>query len=1174
MYKLQVVLVPPSAKDFILPLGFNSNSGMIDPNNTLNQPNNLSNNQEASMNQIFPSNNSSIFNFNNVRFKKFLHFTKPNNNLFALSQEILNKCEKMYPKLIDDIEILSLQDANSCDLDPDFTVKDVFNVDNVVQVILKNELDIDNNEDMSLYRNAKRIKLDSGSSQITQQNYTGGNSGVIKVLKKRTNQANLRVSTPLANQIYPNTNNNSDIDNNDEDFGERSFLPPPTHPQSPPIRISSGIDNYSVKRIKVTNEDTVSRSATVDPDKTKQQRMLSGTPLKNTMTPNRVTLTGQRVVSENNVTSSNNNNGLIFTGVTSSNKSAPNSTPRIASGMLSIPEPKISEVEKELREGPSSPSSLLPAKPDRIPMKKPYIEKTEQPESSSEDFSESSSSEVRDSNASPSKEANGVATELSIKSPTKNTPFNTVSSIQYRDLANHTSVQRKSSLETRIESKAIAQTAQGHNEMRRIDNFSDTDDEENERMDDTSIGNDTVRHNDLDSSKTMHKDDLIRMVTDYQNSKQVAPSPILEKPTLSNSSLDIKDSEEKITQQKKSDIESSLISKPLKENLIEPEKGSLFKSVESSSNSTIRVLRNTKKVPEEQENESELSADDEEDKDKNKPLHKKSYRKPDTPAPSKDHLSTVTSKKSITSEDNKSVDKPQVKSSGENAKPKQSLVTKSKPTKVTKPTIEASPKGKKMIVPILNKHNIVTPKAPNKANDAPPPRISQGTNAKKEQKGEVKGSSSNDSDESSSSSDSSSSDNETERVVTVRTVTKKPSTRASLNKAQAQKVIDKSVKEHFPFKKIQKEKVYQTPEFLESSDESDTNTENGLNQDKKGKKLQEEKVEKGEVINKNSENDEAAPMTKLEKDTHKKEPVKKAVSTKPDVAKSTKDTLQKKEAQKNEPSKAKDNKTAAVSLETHGLVSRNVMAPGLTSNVKNSKSASLSSSDRESSSSRDDSSSYYSSTDDSSSEEENSTSSTRKARRLVVAPPKGIVGTYSRKTTLGNISDLENAPQSTQVSSLSSQQASPSKTLVQSKQLNGATAPSKVQPHDSSSSLSSSSVSNKLPQKIRPSLSSLSDLASRGIPDVREKSNKVASSHQKTKAEKEESESDSESSDDNSSHESSSDDDDDSESDSDSSSDNGNSDFISAKSASALLGKKKKKASGGFASLIKDSKKK
>lgn len=510
MYKVQVVLVPPSVRDNFVPVGFtstleDSSQLMTNGANQTNLPNGL----ENSIQNWNSTNNSMMLSsyFTQPRLKRFLMFTNPSNTLLDLADEILTKCEKMYPNVANDIEILSLQDSNSCDLDPDFVVKDVFNMDNTVRVILKDEinLDADVTQPVSLYGNAKRRKLNNGEQQapIIQQQVSSTqqqtqNTGTLKIAKKRnstttarsTTNPNLRISTPLANQIFPSqASNNSD---DEDDIAERSFLPPPTHPQSPPIRISSGIETS--KRIKYSNnEDTVSRSETVDPDKSRQQRMLSGTPLRTDMTPNRVTLTGQRVVSES-YNGTPRSNGLIFTNTTTqpstTRRGSINNT-RITSGMLTIPEPKIAEVEKELKEGPSSPASMLPPKADRIPMKKPYME---HPVVSGEESSSSSDTYDTPQNVekSPSiRKLDNSHNETLEESPVKSSPFNTVSSQNSSERRRSSNLQssfskssrdsqRLSSLEAKIENKSLSQRS-----IRRIDNFSE--DENDDQQDELHV---------------------------------------------------------------------------------------------------------------------------------------------------------------------------------------------------------------------------------------------------------------------------------------------------------------------------------------------------------------------------------------------------------------------------------------------------------------------------------------------------------------------------------------------------------------------------------------------------------------------------------------------------------------------------------------------------------------
>lgn len=584
MYKLQIILVPPSARENLVPGNFrfssmDSSQMMMMSNQNMNQQSNQQGMEPNEQLQNIPMNGDNTMNYNSsfmtaplyqapLNTKKFLHFTKPSNSLFSLSEEIQKKCEKMYPNLAEPIDILSIQDSTECDLDPDFTVKDVFNMDNVVRVILNYELESDNSSNTSLYQNHKRRKLNEGRPQaapITSQQATTQQNSILNVVKKRSGVTassksavnnNLRVSTPLANQIYP-MNNHIKVSNNsddEDDVAERSFLPPPNQPQSPPIRISSGIDNY--KRIRTTVEDTVSRSEMVDPDKSKQQRMFSGTPIRTMMTPNRVTLTGQRVMSENLGNDAPSTQGLVFASTNTarlpSKTLSPMLTPRIASGSLSIPEPRISEVEKELGEGPESPSSVLPPKPSRIPMKKPYIEKSPTPDT---DSSTDTDDELRNG-ASPS--------FINDNSSSKESPFNQPSNSQaeiasaaepikdvkrYRGLTDsniirtNSTTKRKSSLETKLQNKSFTTFTQNgrDEEFRRMDHFSDEDDDEDMDNKPTNTAKDTISNTvndndenvDYDVNDTVHHIELPRKTTE-KNDQNVISHPSLHKNDVLN----------------------------------------------------------------------------------------------------------------------------------------------------------------------------------------------------------------------------------------------------------------------------------------------------------------------------------------------------------------------------------------------------------------------------------------------------------------------------------------------------------------------------------------------------------------------------------------------------------------------------------------------------------------
>ncbi|AQZ09790.1 NET1 (YJL076W) and TOF2 (YKR010C) [Zygosaccharomyces parabailii] len=534
MFKLQVVLVPPSAQN--VPLGYGLASSTAESSQLMGvNPMTAPRNQETTL-PYAPSGNTSLAPYHfAARLRKFLHFTKSANTLLELSAEIDEKCAKMYP-YVDELEILSLQDSQGCDLDPDFLVKDVFTMDNVVRVIIKNELEIDDSSPVSSYRAAKRKKLNSGVAQSPPSGHqqsqvlaSTASSGILNIAKKRpaafamrhSTNNNMRVSTPLAHQIYPLPNSHDRMVSNnsedeDDDPGERSFLPPPAQPQSPPIRISSGMDTG--KKIKsMIEDDTVSRSETVDPDKLRQQRLLSGTPVRSAMTPNRVTLTGQRVVSEHQPPQPN--NASLFTAANGNRKNS-FATTRITSGRLSIPEPKIAEIEKELKEGPSSPSSMLPPKPDRIPMKKPLQETEEQ--ASDDDYYSEDQETDRQVRAFIQRQTSSIADNNG--SPTKNSPLSDDDNVHLAELPQTrprsvSSQQRKTSLEAKVEHKLSG--GYSEEEPLRIDNFSEDEDtgahdKEQDRQWEGEIDRNRIEQksnaeeNDADSNDTANETVVVR----------------------------------------------------------------------------------------------------------------------------------------------------------------------------------------------------------------------------------------------------------------------------------------------------------------------------------------------------------------------------------------------------------------------------------------------------------------------------------------------------------------------------------------------------------------------------------------------------------------------------------------------------------------------------------------
>lgn len=199
-----------------------------------------------------------------------------------------------------------------------------------------------------------------------------------------------------------------------------------------------------------------------------------------------------------------------------------------------------------------------------------------------------------------------------------------------------------------------------------------------------------------------------------------------------------------------------------------------------------------------------------------------------------------------------------------------------------------------------------------------------------------------------------------------------------------------------------------------------------------------------------------------------------------------------------------------------------------------------------------------SSGDDSSDDE---SAGSRKSRRGIVDTPKGAIISLPKRGKKGDLSGVENAPQSTQQGHVStSAEKTPAKVPV-----------TRMMEMSSPVSLSNSNsppkASKKPESKPSRSLSSLSDLVSRGVPEVKDlpvNGSKVPLNSTSEKGESNNDQSQEESD--------QSDSEEDSDSSTDDSSDGQGSNFISAKSASKALGRSKS-TNSGFASLVKDSKK-
>lgn len=302
MFKLQLQLVPASA--VAAPqqssIGFNNSQMLANMSgislNNLPPYKIFRRDQGTAFPMVNQSFNLSAVPRSNQNIKRLLHFTKKTNDLQQLCDEIIQKVTKMYPDLPADIEIETLQDQSGCDLDPDFIVGDVFASDNIVQVLLKTDIDWEDHVPVSGYAR-KRTKLSETrridiNNQVTDRNdslhHPSNDNG--NATRRPSAQPGkgmmykgVRVSTPLVHQIQrPNIANDENI----VDPKDKSLLLPPTVPQSPPIRISSGMEIGKQIKNPIT-EDSVSRSETVDPSKSKQQRLQAEFPRVPMTTPKR-----------------------------------------------------------------------------------------------------------------------------------------------------------------------------------------------------------------------------------------------------------------------------------------------------------------------------------------------------------------------------------------------------------------------------------------------------------------------------------------------------------------------------------------------------------------------------------------------------------------------------------------------------------------------------------------------------------------------------------------------------------------------------------------------------------------------------------------------------------------------------------------------------------------------
>ncbi|SCV04246.1 LAMI_0H14576g1_1 [Lachancea mirantina] len=1167
MYKLQVVLIPPGANSggSGIPAGTpTTENSQILPSNLVGNGSSIkgSNRSELVGNGAAASNlfmSSFISNYmGSVKTRKFLHFTKPSHTLLALSQEIIDKCQKIYPNLERPVEIDTLQDANECDLDPDFLVKDVFNVDNTVRAVLRTEMEFTTSEPETAYSvSNKKRKLSRPSSG--SQPY----SNVLRIAKKRPhalrNGTSMRVSTPLANQIYPPRNEQINSDYEDEEVGDRSVLPPP-QPQSPPIRISSG---FEIGKKIASNENTVSRSETVDPDKSRQHRLLSGTPMRSPRaleeTPNGpITIPGQKVMLE--PASANKN---MATPV-ATNK-------RITSGMLRIPEPKISEIEEELRQGPASPSAELPAKPNRIPMKKPYgaseINASEESSDAEQEFRvpeiPSGLHEINGARSSYAARQTSIADNNG--SPMKDgKKLGDVNLAQLPD--SRMSDHRKSSLESKVESliknASTAASLSGiseHNrqgpeslQATRKANFTDDEDEVDEEKDTPADPDETVRVNYLEPNTSFHKSELLSMLRHNDVSMDFNP----------------------VSRHQRIDGKEFADSDPSNLQKNGPNDTSYQRSQRTAARKAARLLSSGRSRTEPQSSSDDSSGIETElsENDSVAVMEKNALRKINI-HPLKERV--VGREKDSTRDAStamKTTDRDDVLSrakSGHVVNGKMEDIDESGTpgtNNASKPT--ASPKTKKDAAINSSKKTTVNKSVAEKSAFFQSPSKTISKNLEKAispppanniakklyQTPEFV----EDSDDESSTPSSILQPQPLARKKVPPSVLKR---REEAERRRQEKEEAKKLKaQENATKKLEREAKKQARDEEVAKRKSEREAKKKQKEEEMSKKRAERDAKNNskdsnssksfKVVGKVKDANEAIEKTPAEQGTSRSSELEKpsvsADASLREVTEKNKATIIE-QAQPKSDFKLEElrrkylGESSGPSTESKSPVVNTAPAPRSTGSYSSEISEE----------SEDDDSSGDSSGDQSSEE------SSKRNRRGVVDTPKGEFRSVSSKTSKSEYAGVEAAPQSTQ------------KTVAES------SSPVKVpvtrmmeysSPNSTVMDQSDSVPSNRKVKQHGRSLSSLSDLASRGVPEVKEPAvpTKIT---QPQKDPKTSDSSNEEMSDDDDSGDSNSDNDDSS---SDSSDDKSN--FISARSASQALGKKKSKS--GFASLIKDSKKK
>lgn len=283
--------------------------------------------------------------------RRFLHLTLEETVLKVLMEEIVTRFTKLYPDE-DQLEIVGLQDQSKCDLDPDFTVGDVFDSGDVIQVICANEVYKHRRMSYSPTTNANTFNVLETPSSRTKSSSASSSGTVIQ-------------STPLPNPA-PVLTELVEVPQNDiadEYFHTTNHKLPTkktgtTKVNTPVATASNGV---KIKTVQVTKpkgfKSATAKDASVtivDPNSTQGgDHNDSNVSLPPPLPPQKNDVLQSRIIPKKRVTKPS----FDLSGTSSS--TTPNSGKRVTSGMLNVP--LHTQIHSEIIQG-SSPKSVTQQK--------------------------------------------------------------------------------------------------------------------------------------------------------------------------------------------------------------------------------------------------------------------------------------------------------------------------------------------------------------------------------------------------------------------------------------------------------------------------------------------------------------------------------------------------------------------------------------------------------------------------------------------------------------------------------------------------------------------------------------------------------------------------------------------------------------------------------------------